>query len=265
MKKIIKLTESDLTRIVKRVLMEQGENTPYQGGRKTVATGKDTLRAIASSGEIDYNYIENQIPIDSLHELIYDAITMDGGNFGELGDDEAVVEAAFLRILKEKNPLQAYQKVSNNYLRTYRDDMYTDDMWGDIKYDINVFEKYHKQSLKKSYDLIQKSKGDEITPTPANDKLCKYSWDGPDDKDFYTDMITEKYGFESVLTFQKWCKNDAKLYSFKNKNNKITNGMCGNPDGKIGCCTVSCYNAVKSNSSLYINIKDHAKRANRLY
>jgi len=258
MKRIIKLTESDLTRIIKRIIKEQGENVPYKGGRKSVATGKDTARAILSSGEIDYNYIENEIPIDELHILIFDAMTTDGGNFGEMGDDEAVVEAAFLRILKEPNPLQAYKKVSDNFLRKYRYDM-----WEDIKENINVFEKYHKQTLKKSYDLIQKS-GDG-KPTPANDKICKYSWNGPDDKGFYNSKIIDKWGFESLLTFQKWCKNDAKKYYFRNANNGITKDNCGNPDGKLGCCTVTCAKAVDFDKNLLNNILDHSERANKLY
>lgn len=271
MKRIIKLTEADLTRIVKKVIMEQGKNVPYEGGRKTVSTMKDTLRSLFSSGSIDYNYLENKIPIDRLHFIIHGAITQldpfgEGGDydyhFGGFGDDEAVVESAFIRILKETNPKQALEKVK----RLYRDE-YGSDMMSDIRLDINIYEKYHdlpnKPSIADALDQIQKS-GDG-KPTPANDKICKYSWNGPDDKSFYNSKIIDKWGFESLLTFQKWCKNDAKKYYFRNSNNGITKDNCGNPDGKLGCCTVTCAKAVDFDKNLLNNILDHSERANRLY
>jgi hypothetical protein len=108
MKRIIRLTESDLTRIVRRVLKE--ERTPAQ--------------------------IET-LPIGNLHTVIYDAISPVFGN-----DREADVTAALYNITKQEDPCCAYQTVYNDYVNKYGSDM-----WEDISGELDPYTKYHKISL----------------------------------------------------------------------------------------------------------------------
>ena len=108
MKRIIRLTESDLTRIVRRVLKEG--NTPAQ--------------------------IET-LPIGNLHTVIYDAISPVFGN-----DREADVTAALYNITKQADPCCAYQTVYDNYVNKYGSDM-----WEDIRDELNPYTDYHKISI----------------------------------------------------------------------------------------------------------------------
>jgi hypothetical protein len=118
MKKIIRLTESDLTRIVKRVLKE--ERTPAQ--------------------------IET-LPINQLHTVIYDALSPIIGN-----DREADVTAALYNITKQADPCCAYQTVYNNYLNKYGGNM-----WEKIEDELGPYEKYHKISTEQAKMFIVNS------------------------------------------------------------------------------------------------------------
>ena len=118
MKRIIRLTESDLTRIVRRVLKEG--YTPSQ--------------------------IET-LPIGNLHTIIHDAISPVFGN-----DREADVTAALYNITKQEDPCCAYQTVYNNYANQYGSDM-----WKDIEDELDPYEKYHKISTEQSKIFIVNS------------------------------------------------------------------------------------------------------------
>ena len=118
MKRIIRLTESDITKIVRRVLKEG--YTPAQ--------------------------IET-LPIDQLHIVIYDAISPFFGN-----DREADVTAALYNITKESDPCCAYQTVYNNYMNKYGSDM-----WEDIEGELDSHPKYHKISTGEAEIFIVKS------------------------------------------------------------------------------------------------------------
>ena len=118
MKRIIRLTESDITKIVRRVLTE--ERTPAQ--------------------------IET-LPINQLHTVIYDAISPFFGN-----DREADVTAALYNITKQSDSCCAYQTVYNNYINKYGSDM-----WEDIEDELDPYEKYHKISTEEAKMFIVNS------------------------------------------------------------------------------------------------------------
>jgi len=118
MKRIIRLTESDITKIVRRVLKEG--YTPSQ--------------------------IET-LPINQLHTVIYDAISPFFGN-----DREADVTAALYNITKQSDPCCAYQTVYNNYINKYGSDM-----WKDIDDELYPNEKYHKISTEEAEIFIVNS------------------------------------------------------------------------------------------------------------
>ena len=118
MKRIIRLTESDITKIVRRVLKEG--YTPAQ--------------------------IET-LPIDQLHIVIYDAISPFFGN-----DREADVTAALYNITKESDPCCAYQTVYNNYMNKYGSNM-----WEDIEDELYGNQKYHKISTDEAERFIVNS------------------------------------------------------------------------------------------------------------
>lgn len=111
---VIKLTESDLKRIVKRVLTEQN---------------------------YDYEYIENLDDAYKLYNLIKDAI-------GTFTDDEAVVEAAFMAF--DKNP-KLYHEANEIF---WNDDYIALPRWSKpesllkfVKRNIDINKIYHKKSI----------------------------------------------------------------------------------------------------------------------
>ena len=187
MKKVIKLTESDLMRIVKRVLSEQ-DNT----GKTFVNKSKETIRTVGNSGEYDYNYLENTIPISKIAKVINDSITgnivKSVGKFvsnssstlrSTVQDNEAVVEALFIRISKERDPIAAFNQVRQDYYKQFKSDMMTD-----IKDDIDINQKYHKESIASLLSKIQKSKpngqedkkDEEVSIVTNNDKAYDYKF-----------------------------------------------------------------------------------------
>jgi hypothetical protein len=105
--KVVNLTESDLQRIVKRVLKEQvpSGNPSSQYAADIVGDVQDTVqkqsmklgRDIWSGpqGKIDYNTIENLKSPKQIVKVIKGAL----GGWG-LQDDEAVVESAFIAMEK---------------------------------------------------------------------------------------------------------------------------------------------------------------------
>ena len=114
--KVIKLTESDLKRIVKRVLTEQN---------------------------YDYEYIENLDDADKLFNVIMDAI-------GMFRDDEAVVEAAFIAF--DKNP-KLYREANRIYrnddldFELYGGNRKPHSLLKFVKENMNINKIYHKKSI----------------------------------------------------------------------------------------------------------------------
>ena len=258
MKRIVRLTESDLTRIVKRVLKEQSEDP-----RKKVKKAKEVEREVTQGGDYDYEYIKNRIPLTELPEIFYDATT------GAGGDDEALIVAALLRIQKERSPLTAWNKVSADYKRAYPRNsvkMTTGDLYMDIKQDVELDIAYYDgKSIRQVYNDIQANKS--LVPqeeNPAYDKLCKY--DDVEGNPKVTDSIIKgEWGFKSLKTFQTWCQKDAKMYFFRNKRGGVTPNMCPRADGKMGCCTLTCFKGVEMNPAMLKDIDNFAERANRIY
>lgn len=91
--KIIKLTESDLKRITKMVITEQD--------------WKSKVRELLDA-KIDYKTIENLKDPLVIYGIINDSLSW-------TGDDEAVVEAAFMAI--EKGGMRLYRAVDYAYRR----------------------------------------------------------------------------------------------------------------------------------------------------
>jgi hypothetical protein len=259
MKRIIKITESDLVKIVKKLLKEQSDDDP----RKKVKKAKEVEREITQGGDYDYDYIKNKIPLTDLPEIFYDATT------GLGGDDEALIVAALLRIQKEKNPLTAWDKISSDYKRMYPSNIIngtTGDLYKDIEQDVELdIAYYDKKSIRQVYNDIQGNKS--LTPqedNPAYDKLCKY--DNVEGNSKVTEsIIKSEWGFKSLKTFQTWCQKDAKLYFFRNKRGGVTPNMCPIADGKLGCCTLTCFRGVEMNPKMLKDIDSFAERANMLY
>jgi hypothetical protein len=126
----------------RRGMDEQESNND---GKNFVNKTKETVRTVGNSGEYDYNYIENTIPISKIAKLVNDSIT-------GIQDNEAVVEALFIRISKERDPIAAFKQVRQDYYKQFNSDMMTD-----IKNDIDINQKYHKESIASLLTKIQKS------------------------------------------------------------------------------------------------------------
>jgi len=126
----------------RRGMDEQESNND---GKNFVNKTKETVRTVGNSGEYDYNYIENTIPISKIAKLVNDSIT-------GIQDNEAVVEALFIRISKERDPIAAFKQVRQDYYKQFNSDMMTD-----IKNDIDINRKYHKESIASLLTKIQKS------------------------------------------------------------------------------------------------------------
>mgnify|MGYP001158664031 CR=1 FL=1 len=119
--KVIKLTENDLKRIVKRVLTEQN---------------------------YDYEYIENLDDAKKLYKLILDAM-------GVFMDDEAIIEAAFMAF--DKNPDLYYE--ANEIFKNDNDYLAGDSFKGSVMFDgadsllhmvklkMDTNKIYHKKSI----------------------------------------------------------------------------------------------------------------------
>jgi hypothetical protein len=172
MKKVIRLTESDLTRIVRRVINEQNEPSFIQ-------SIKNLYRDVVDGGDIDYDYIENSATAKELADLIYESLKdWDSSNlyrgknpeanrdnlqnaqnplpkdYSALeidteGDTEAVVEAAFLNMSKplktEGNCPECWKKYTEvSKLYKQRFNRY---MIKDVKDNIDIYRKYHKKSI----------------------------------------------------------------------------------------------------------------------
>ena len=180
MKRIIRLTESDLNRIVKRVIKEQSISS----------TVKNMFRDFMEGGDIDYNYIENSMTSKELADLMYASLNdnifsdLDRGtetkteyyyyqdkpkeiikkttqnpkempkdysaaDFNEWGNAEAPVEAAFLNmskpLKKEGSCIECWKKfkeVSDQYKQRFNRDLMKD-----VKNQIDIYKKYHKKSI----------------------------------------------------------------------------------------------------------------------
>ena len=169
MKRIVRLTESDLSRIVRRVINEQNEPSFMQ-------SIKNLYRDFVEGGDIDYNYIENSATAKELADLIYASLkvgTLYRGKNPEAepklfkslenplpkdygapdftidGDAEATVEAAFLNMSKplktEGNCPECWKKYTEvSKLYKQRFNRY---MIKDVKDNIDIYRKYHKKSI----------------------------------------------------------------------------------------------------------------------
>jgi len=122
--KVVNLTESDLRRIVKKVISEQQIT--------------DSVRAEVRNlldGDIDYNTIENLTDPKMILQVILQSI-------GYVYDDEAPVEAAFMAI--EKGGRELYDKVNSLYKKELRTD---GDLIDYVKDNVDITRKWHKRSI----------------------------------------------------------------------------------------------------------------------
>lgn len=171
MKKVIRLTESDLMRIVKRVIKEQDTNpqddkpdflkrtaTTLKKGIKHGLTDLKNLldkTGIHRSGNFDYNYIENYATPNELREMLYkisdDVSTADRDDDFFYNVPEAVVESFFIgfknAILKKKI---GCKEMSN--WREQSQEIYENL----INFGMDPTKVYHKQSIASSLSEMKK-------------------------------------------------------------------------------------------------------------
>jgi len=127
--KVINLTESDLRRIVKKVISEQ----------KISDTVRAEIRNILDGADIDYRTIENLTDADMILEVIFQSIGVVTKGFA---DDEAPIEAAFMAI--EKGGKELYDEVNNLYKKINHTD---EDIIDYVKSHIDIRRIWHKKSI----------------------------------------------------------------------------------------------------------------------
>lgn len=150
MKRVIRLTESDLNRIVKRVLNEQ--STPPL---KTSMGGSSVLGKLGIGGDIDYKRIERLTNPNDIAQVILKGLCFNekGMRSFACNDQEALVEAAFMSFLNYSgNKYSLYKQVEDIINKIFgKNDplIYIIDDYMDIK------KKYHKMSISDQFDKFQ--------------------------------------------------------------------------------------------------------------
>lgn len=154
MKKVVRLTESDLNRIVKRVLNEQ--STPPL---KTSMGGSSVLGKFGLGGDIDYNRIERLTNPKEIAQVILKGLCFNekGMRSFACNDQEALVEAAFMSFLNY------YKKTKSSYYELYKPvEEIINKIFGRndpliyiIRDYMDINKKYHKMSIQDQYEIFQ--------------------------------------------------------------------------------------------------------------
>ncbi len=211
MKKIIRLTESDLTRIVRRVLIETEESQ--------MAIGDDPKEFHRHSD--GGNPGIEKFLMDPLNEAIADELEQQlendpyarntKSNLGK-GTGKMVIEFNFKRM----SPVEFIDQVQ-------------EDAKEGICHTITSYE-YDNRTLRSTLIKIKTNEGkcakvgSSTTGGKKTTKACKHS--------------TQNVKVDNVRAFQSSCIREGEYYA------EYTDGTtkkCSKVDGVIGCCTATCY------------------------
>ena len=208
MKKIVKLTETDLIRLVKRVINEQTISPiNYHRFRDGGNPGIEDFFKTPTNDSIARE-LENQLETDP-----YAKNTKT--NIGK-GTRKMMILFNAKRMTPEQFINQVQEDANENKCHTIVDYQYDNKIIGKTLITIDT--------------KIGECKKDKV-PTPTPKKPCKYTIPNNFIK---SNMDT----VEKIKTFQGWCKNNKLYYAEYTDNTKKT---CSEIDGKIGCCTATCY------------------------
>jgi hypothetical protein len=214
MKRIIRLTESDLTRIVRRVLRES----------------EDSAMAIGDDPKEFHRHSDGGNPgiekflMDPLNEAIADELEQQlendpyakntKSNFGK-GTGKMMIEFNY----KMMSPVEFIDQVQ-------------EDAKEGICHTITSYE-YNNRLLKSTLIKVRTNEGQcakagsstgSSTKPKKTTKACKHS--------------TKQVVLDNVKGFQRWCISSGNYYA------EYTDGStskCSKVDGIIGCCTATCY------------------------
>lgn len=227
MKKIIRLTESDLTRLIKRVLKENNEDP----NTHRYDTG------VQSPG-IE-QFLKN--PLDP---------TIENGLMNQLRNDpygKGKIVIIFNDV-KFKEIGSFIQKIQSDYRngRCYEITNYEYNNRIIINTQITILAKQVEckkpTSTKPNGETkiggdIKPKTGDEKTPKPK--PKCKYRdfFDKDKDKSDIEINLTP----ESIKRGQQYCYNKTKFWKAEYDNGYTRECTSNDIDGKVGCCTTTCY------------------------
>jgi hypothetical protein len=235
MKKIIRLTESDLTRLVKRVLAEQSVKLP--------GTGEDPNTHRYDAG-VEYPGFEKFLgsPNDS---------TITNGLLNQLRKDPFGKGKIVIIFNGEKfkDPQSFISKIRLNAdagkCFTITDYNYNNRVALNTRITIKATIGECKKAETPNTGTTPPKSSEETkpTPTPAPKKQCKYKLQIP----FYGEG---KMSETEIRRFQGWCQQNT---GWTQEFSDGTNAKCvSKSDGIWGCCTATCWYKYGKNYSDYL-------------
>ena len=211
MRRIIKLTESDLTRIVRRVLKEaKDDETQYHRYQEGDNPGIEPFLADPMN-QSDADELQHQLEIDTYAkgpELLRK--TNIGKGTGKLFiffNGQKLTPSQFIRQIQED--------ASKGHCHTINTYEYNNRVLSSTKITITTNEGDCKKTP------VSSSKTN--TPTTKPTKKCKH---------------TKNIKIDDIKKFQAFCKRNQFYYAEYTDGSKKT---CTEIDGIIGCCTATCY------------------------
>ena len=211
MRRIIKLTESDLTRIVRRVLKEaKDDETQYHRYQEGENTGIEPFLADPMN-QSDADELQHQLEIDTYAkgpELLRKT------NIGK-GTGKLFIFFNGRKLTPSQFILQIQEDASKGICHT-----------------INTYE-YNNRVLSSTKITITTNEGD-CKKTPVSSSTTKTPTTKPTKKCKHTKNIK----IDDIKKFQAFCKRNQFYYAEYTDGSKKT---CTEIDGIIGCCTATCY------------------------
>ena len=210
MKKIVRLTESDLSRIVKRVLREAKEDeTNYHRYQEGGDPGIETFIK---------NPMNENIADELQHQLENDKYAkgpeaLRGTNIGK-GTGKLFIYFNGQKMTPSQFIDQVQEDHSEGFCHTITEYMYDNKILGATRITIKTNTGECKKETKTDNNQIQKPKPKKECKHPKNFKL------------------------DDVKRFQNACLRDGLYYA------EFTDGSrekCSKIDGIVGCCTRTCY------------------------
>lgn len=207
MKKIIRLTESDLTRIVRRVLREtKDDETQYHRYQEGGDPGIEPFLAEPMKENIAdelQHQLENDKYAKGPEELRNTNIGKGTGKLFIFFNGQKMTPSQFIDQIQED--------ASEGYCHT-----------------INTYEYNNRVLLSTKITITTKTgkcvKAGSSTTNKQTKKVCKYD--------------TKQIKIDDVSAFQKRCIKEGYYYA---EHTDGTKSKCSKVDGIIGCCTATCY------------------------
>jgi hypothetical protein len=217
MKKIIRLTESDLTRIVRRVLQEanddESQNHRYRQG--------------ADPGIEDFfsNPMDENLADELQHQLEEDKFAggpelLRGTNIGK-GTRNMFIFFNGVKMTPAQFIDQVQEDASEGFCHTIENYEYDNRVLRSTKITIKTNIGKCKKEEPKPGPTPQPK------PQPKPKKACKHS--------------TKQVIVDNVKSFQKYCISKGLYYA---EYTDGTTSKCSTVDGVIGCCTATCYDKI---------------------